>query len=460
MPSLAIRSGQLITEEGVVHADIHSEDGTITSFSPASTLSSAEKTINAAGLLILPGLIDCHVHFREPGMTEAENFESGALAAFSGGITTVCDMPNTAPPTCTEAALWEKIQRAEKHASLQLPAVSGQRLGGRFDIRFFFGITRQEHLKELENVMEREELKKYIPGVKLYFGQSTGQLRVDPAILQDTFKLCTDLDLPLVCHCEDEGVIQRNLQAVSGKQQAVSTHSEIRSIEAAVKAVTRAIELARKFGTRLHIAHLSSAQELTLVQQAKRNGVCVTCEVAPHHLFLNTEDYNVLGTRAKMNPPLRTKDHCEALFAGVLDGTVDCLASDHAPHTLSSKDTTSPLDAPSGVPGVETMLPLLLSCVFGDGPRDSHGQSRLPTTHPPLHICAVLRLCFSSPNRIFRLGKTGITPGAPLDLIIVDPEVRWTIRGQDLHSSCGWTPYDGWEVQGKVQSITPLTPGS
>ncbi len=463
MSSLLIKNGRLVTEKGLEQVDVFIEEGMIQRLDPANQqtskpeiLSPDIEVIDATGLLIFPGLIDCHVHFREPGMTEAEDMESGAAAAIAGGITTVCDMPNTNPPTCTVKALEDKIARAEKIRNI--------------DIRFFFGVTRKEHLEELKKV-KRED----ICGVKLYLGHSTGNQKIeDPTsrsalrgargILDDVFKICAERGLPLVCHCEDEEVIQKN---VEGSRRGVARyaptdirmHSEIRSVEAAISATTLAI--AKKYGTHLHIAHLSTKEELDLVRRAKSEGLPVTCEVAPHHLFLTVEDYASLGTLAKMNPPLRTRDHCEALWEGIRDGTVDCIASDHAPHTLEKKlrrhaerskgvmlssgqaktKHEALLEAPSGVPGVETMLPFLLSCL------DSPGLTPYSLRLTPQYI---LKLLFTRPNEIFSLGKPGIVPGKPADIILVNPLAKWVIEGSKLHSRCGWTPYEGWEVQGKV----------
>jgi len=431
MPSLLIKNGQLVTEKGLERVDILIEDGLIKRLDPANKQTSKPENfsldievIDATNLLIFPGLIDCHVHFREPGNTDAEDMESGARAAIAGGITTVCDMPNTQPPTCTLKALEDKIARAEEIRD-QRSEVSN------VDIRFFFGITQREHLEELKRV-KRED----ICGVKLYFANSTGNQKAGE-IVEDVFKICAERGLPLVCHCEDEEVIQKNIE---GSRRGVARyaptdirmHSDIRSVEAAVKATALALALARKYGTHLHIAHLSTKEELELVRRAKSEGLPATCEVAPQHLFLTVEDDASLGSLAKMNPPLRTRDHSEALWKGIADGTVDCIATDHAPHTLAAKKAGNPLEAPSGVPGVETMLPLLLS---------------------KLQPSDILRLCFTKPNRIFALGKPGIATGKPADLILVNPLAKWTIEGKKLHSKCRWTPYEGWNVQGKVERV-------
>ncbi len=377
------------------------------------------------GLLSLPGLIDCHVHFREPGLMQNGDMRSESEAARAGGVLAVCEMPNTVPPTVTQEAFQEKVELSRGIRDC--------------DIHFFFGITERAHLQELRNMASEPWLRQRCSGVKLYLDHSTGDQKIDGAIIDDVFKICKELDFTLVAHCEDAAMnedARRKTQDVS-----VSAHSLMRPPESEAASIRFAIEKAKKFGTRFHVAHLSTKEGLDLVRQAKRDRLSVTCEVAPHHLFLTTDDYETLGTLAKMNPPLRTEDHQEALWEGLVDGTVDCIATDHAPHTLEEKRVVDPLAAPSGVPGVETMLPLLLSVASDHWPHPGRKKK------PPVELTYedIAYLCFEGPNRIFRLGKD-----AGEERILVDPEAEWTIYGKDLHSKCGWTPFEGWKVRGKV----------
>lgn len=363
----------------------------------------------------LPGLIDCHVHFREPGLEHKATMQTEALAARFGGVMTVCEMPNTNPPTVTIHALRDKVERAQRVKDS--------------DIRFFFGITDVGHLKELETLWTddiHQGTRERCPGVKLYFDHSTGDQKVDAEITKDVFRLCAELHIPLVAHCEDAEINERDPRR--------PPQSEERS-------VAHAIEHAKKFRNRLHIAHLSTAQGLHLIRQAKQDGIRVTCEVAPHHLFLSTEDEEGLGPFGRMNPPLRTRDHQEALWEGIRDQTIDCVATDHAPHTVEEKKSDHP---PSGVPGVETMLPLLLTVASGYWP-----NLTLHTTHYKLQTSDIERLCFDNPNNIFRLQKS-----KDEWKVTVDMDEEWIIRGKDLHSKCGWTPYEGWRVMGKVVNVS------
>ena len=423
------------------------------------------EVINATGMLIFPGLIDCHVHFREPGLEHKATMESESAAAVAGGVTTVCEMPNTIPPTVTVAALADKVRRAARIKNC--------------DLRFFFGITEARHLLALRdiwtgNAAELQRLKRHCCGVKLYLDHSTGNQKIEGGILDEVFHVCAQMDVLVVCHCEDAQINaecrksfdaapvsaqratpdrQDRLQAES---REVSEHSNMRPPESETTAVAFAIGLAQRHGTRLHVAHLSTKDGLNLVRGAKRDGIAVTCEVAPHHLFLTVEDYMSLGTFAKMNPPLRTVEHRDALWEGLFDGTVDCIATDHAPHTLEEKIVEAhhgaSLQAPSGVPGVETMLPLLLSVVAGHWP---HPKGKFQMPNSKFQYKDIVRLCFEGPNHIFQLGKDPIDTGKSPDIILIDPQRRWMICGKELHAKCGWTPYEGWQVRGKVHRVIP-----
>ncbi|MBI3336671.1 dihydroorotase family protein [Candidatus Peregrinibacteria bacterium] len=363
----------------------------------------------------LPGLIDCHVHFREPGFEHKGTMVSESASARSGGVMSVCEMPNTNPPTTTCVALKDKVARSAQIRDT--------------DIRFFFGMTSDEHLEEFLALWKEaayESLQSRCAGVKVYLDHSTGNQKIDVAVIKDVFRICAAMNVPLVAHCEDP--------LVNARDPRRPPESEERSVH-------DAITMARMYGTHLHIAHLSTEQGLRLVQQAKKDGLTVTCEAAPHHLFLSMEDEEILGAFGKMNPPLRTLDHQEALWGGILDGTIDCIATDHAPHTVEEKKSDHP---PSGVPGVETMLPLLLTVVNGKWP---HPLRKI--RNPEFKIRNIERLCFENPNKIFGLEKKKDEWQVKVDL-----DQEWVIHGKDLHSKCGWTPFEGWGVQGKIIEVS------
>lgn len=389
------------------------------------------------GTWTFPGLIDCHVHFREPGFEHKATMASEAAAARAGGVLTVCEMPNTAPPTVTIAALADKVRRASAVADC--------------DIRFFFGVTQEEHLRALTELWtgdaeELQRLKARCCGVKLYFDHSTGNQKVAASLLGDIFAACGAHGIPIVAHCEDAKTNQASYAALHS--QDVRMHSEARPPHSEAIAVKKAIALAKKHKAAVHIAHLSTKDGLDLVRAAKKKGIPVTCEVAPHHLFLTVDDYATLGTLGKMNPPLRTAEHRDALWEGVLDGTVDCIATDHAPHTLDEKQSGAPLSAPSGVPGVETMMPLLFSVLQGYWPHPSSDAPKVLLCNADTKTSAftrdhLLRCCFAAPNAIFHLGCSDAKR------VTIDPDAVWTIHGEKLHSLCGWTPFEGWRVHGR-----------
>lgn len=385
------------------------------------------------GNIIFPLLIDCHVHFREPGLTHKGTMASESAAARAGGIGTVCDMPNTIPPTVTLEALSEKI-----HLARNMP----------IDIRFFFGVTEHKHLIALRNLWVRKDaainiLREKCIGAKLYLDHSTGNQKAEGSVVEEAFALCGELGIPLVAHCEDAEMNESFRFQVPGVSSDVALHSKMRPPESEVYAIEHAITLARRYETNFHVAHLSTAGGIDLVREAKKEGLPVTCEVAPHHLFLTEDDYKTLGTLGKMNPPLRSREHRDALWTGIADGTVDCIATDHAPHTLEEKHSGDPLNAPSGVPGVETMLPLLLSVASGHWP---HPTASFEMRALSFEYDDILRLCFTNPNKIFALGKSeeGVTT--------INPKKEWTIQAKNLQSKCGWTPYEGWKVRGKILS--------
>ncbi len=381
-------------------------------------------------LITLPGLIDCHVHFREPGFEQKEDMESGAAAAHAGGVRTVCEMPNTNPPTVSAAALKEKIQRAERIRNV--------------DIRFFFGATEADHIQEFKKAWSMPELRTRLAGLKIFFDHSTGGQGASAAVIEEAFNVCAELGVPLVGHCEDAAINAEARELIldqAPEATDVSLHSLMRPCASEAKAIERAVQYARMYGTQFHIAHLSTARGIDLVRDAKKEGLPVTCEVAPHHLFLTIDDYETLGARGKMNPPLRTAQEQKALWQGIADGTVDCIGTDHAPHLRREKESGNPLAAPSGVPGTETMLPLLLTVAAGGWP---HPNGRLKIENAQMSMDDMRRLCFINPNRIFNLN-------APEEEVLqIDTTAEWVLHGAELHSKCGWTPYEGWRVRGKI----------
>lgn len=380
-------------------------------------------------IAVLPPLIDCHVHFREPGLENKADMHSEGEAAFFGGISVVCDMPNTKPPTQTIAALEDKIHRSGK---------------ARCAMFFFFGATAHEHLHELEELWTNPAhaaTRARCCGLKLYLDNSTGNMKSSAEVTAAAFALCGRLHIPLVAHCEQAGI--NDSAAEAHPYDGPASHSLRRPPTSEVASIEEAIALARAHRTPLHIAHLSTEGGLHAVRAARAAdpALRLTCEVTPHHLFLSTSDYSCCGARVKVNPPVRAQSHQAALWAGVLDGTVDCIGTDHAPHTLEEKgDSANP---PSGMPAVELVVPLLLTVVAGHWP---HPTEPCPAVLQAgkLTLEDVVRLLHTNPNAVFALQQSD-TPLRRFDL-----RQQWTVVESELHSKCKWSPYNGWKLTGKA----------
>ncbi len=381
--------------------------------------------VDANGLLTLfPALIDPHVHFRVPGAEHKEDWHTAAQAALAGGITTVFDMPNNNPPCVTVEALHKK-----KHL------IDSQLKEAGIPLRYYLYLGADEH-----SLDEIGRAAKEIIGIKVFMGSTTGHLLMDnDRALDRVFQIAAQENLIVSVHAEDEQIISKNKEKYKSSLEP-STHSIIRSREAAVVAVKKAIDLAEKYGTRLVVLHISTKDELNLIRKAKERELLVYCEATPHHLFLNEEDYAKWGTKVQMNPPLRTLEDQEALWKGLLDGTIDMIGSDHAPHTLEEKNAPYG-SAPSGVPGLETTLPLLLT---------AYHEKRISLEK----IIALTRVNISN---IFELQPNH-------DVVLVDLEKTKKVDNTNLKTKCRWSPYEGrilkgWPVytllKGKIFHVEP-----
>ena len=398
---LLIRGGSIVTGEGIARQDILIEGERIVSVGQGLAAEAPRaRQVEAGGLLILPGLIDVHVHLREPGGEHKEDFHTGTCAALAGGVTTVLAMPNTNPPVINRRTLKEALRRADAKAVC--------------DYGLYVGATE-------DNAEEAARLGEAI-ALKMYMGSSTGNLLVDRFPGQIAHFKTYPKDRILAVHAEDEEAVRH--YASGGVR---------RPPICAALGVARAITLAEQTGRRLHLCHVSTAYELALIRDARQRGAQITCEVTPHHLFLSTEDECRLGDLARVNPPLRGVEDIAALWEGL--GEVDMIATDHAPHTLEEKHSAAP---PSGMPGLETMLPLLLTAVH-------EGRLSLPD---------IVRLTASGPARAFRLAHKGaIAPGYDADLTLVDFDAEWVIDNSSLYTRCGWSPFAGRTVRGRVVRV-------
>ena len=399
---LFIENGCIVSETTNAPTNILISGERIAAVGPKVRPTANAKVVNASGLLVLPGLVDAHVHLREPGSEQKEDFATGTRAALAGGVTTVLVMPNTSPPTTDATSLANVTALATRKAVC--------------DFGFFLGAT-------LSNAFEAGTLTDAV-GLKVYMGSSTGTLLVNEFGAQYLHFKSYPAQCPIVVHAEDETAVRW-----------FARQGQRRPPLCAALETARALVLAEHLRRRVHICHLSTAHELELVQAAKARGVLVTCEVAPHHLFLTSEAEQQLGPLAKMNPPLRSRADRAALWDRLV--WIDAIASDHAPHTLEEKQA-SMTDAPAGVPGLETMLPLLLTAV-------SEGR---------LELSDLVRLTSSGPAAIFDLSHKGrVAPDYDADLVLVDPEAWWTIEEKRLWTKCAWTPFAGWRVKGRVEQV-------
>lgn len=366
-------------------------------------------TISASHLLLLPGLIDPHVHFRTPGLEYKEDWKTGAKASIKGGYTTVFDMPNTLPPTVTQMALQEKKALIDK----QLKEVN-------IPLRYhlFFGADKH-HLNEIKKV------KAQVIGIKVFMGCSTGGLVIDDdESLHAIFKIAAEENMLVAVHAEDEQRLKENEKKFTGPQH-YSIHSTIRDETAAIVAVKKAIQLVRLYGTRLYILHTSTRQEIDLIAEAKAQGLPVFAETTPHHLFLNSTDYQRLAGKAVMNPPLRSSEHQKALFTAIKSGIIDTIGSDHAPHTVEEKARPYGM-CPSGVPGIETTLPLLLEAYHQD----------------LLTLNNIVDITSRRAKKIFHLHDY------PEDFVLVDLSLAKKVEDKHLSSKCQWSPFAGRLLRG------------
>jgi dihydroorotase len=403
---LVFKGGTVVNHDGAGAADIGVRDGRIAEIGSIGE-GMAGETIDASGLHILPGVIDTQVHFREPGLEHKEDLASGSRSAVLGGVTAVFEMPNTRPPTTSAEALAAKVRAATGRMHC--------------DFAFYVGATRDnvDRLAELE-------LQPGAAGVKVFLGSSTGDLLVDDE--ETLARILATTKRRAAFHSEDEARLRERISLQ--REGDSSSHSEWRDAEAALAATTRLLRLASAAGKRVHVLHVSTGEEMALLALHKD---IASVEVTPQHLTLATPDaYEILGTKAQMNPPLRDRYHRERLWWGLERGVVDVLGSDHAPHTLEEKSKSYPA-TPSGMPGVQTLVPVMLDHV-------NAGR---------LSLARFVDLTSAGPQRIFGIaGKGRIAVGYDADLSIVDLKAERVIENEWIASKCGWTPFAGRRVRG------------
>ena len=365
------------------------------------------KVFDASNKIVLPGVIDTQVHFREPGSTDREDLESGSRAAVLGGVTSVFEMPNTNPPTSNLIEFDKKLNLAKNRMHC--------------NYAFYFGATP-------ENVDQLSKLKdlKGCCGVKLFAGSSTGKLLVDKEA--DIEKVISQSDRIVSIHSEDEAIL--NLRKKFIKEGDVHSHPEWRNTECAISSTRRVVKIAERYNKQIHVLHVTTKEEVDFLAMHKKN---VTFEITPQHLTLYAPDcYDKLGTFAQMNPPIRTKEHYDRLWVAVKNSIVDVLGSDHAPHSKEDKNKKYPA-SPSGMPGVQTILPIMLNHINNE----------------KLSLEQLIKLMCENPCKIFGIQNKGyIKEGFDADLTIIDMNKEQTINNKMMASKCGWTPFNNMVVKG------------
>ena len=413
---LLIKGGRIVTPESTFEADIAVRDGSIVSCGDPTTMPRASEVIDAGGRFVLPGAIDSHVHFREPGYTHKESWQTGTAAAAAGGVTTVFEMPNTNPPTGSVAALEEKLDLAGRQAHVD------------FGI---YGLLDEDNIDELDALIDNGAA-----AFKCFMGNTFGDLPApsDGAMLEG-FEVLARRGIRCTVHAENASIMaRRQMQLERAGRTDPLAHLAARPEICAVEAVGRAIAFAEWTGARLHVAHKSSRDGLYLIRDAKARGVDVTVETCPHYLIFDTGDMRRLGGVLRVNPPIREPGHGDALWQGLTDGTIDMIATDHAPHLPDEKSHRSIWQCECGFPGVETQMRVMLTEV--NRGRITLNQYVRWTAVNPAHAWGLY------PR------KGVLQPGADADIVIVDMERRETIDQEALHSRSRISPWHGRTVQG------------
>ena len=407
-----VKGGCIVNEGRLTDGNIVVEDGDIQEITTLLPEGSFDEVVDASGCYVLPGVIDDHVHFREPGLTVKADIDSESRAAAAGGVTSYFDMPNTVPQTTTPEALEEKFLLGARKSHV--------------NYSFFYGATN-------DNASSFDLLDaSRIPGIKLFMGSSTGNMLVDR--MESLERIFSTVKLPLMAHCEDTDIINRNMaeaQHVFGDDPEVQQHYLIRSEEACYASTSLAVRLAKKYGTHLHVAHLTTARELELFGKEPN----ITAEAVVGHLWFSAEDYARQGARIKVNPSVKTASDREALRKALTDGRITVVGTDHAPHLIEQKQGGC-CRAASGMPMIQFSLVTMLELVDA-------GVLTLPR---------LVELMCHAPARLFGVERRGfLRQGYRADLVVVRPHQPWTVTKDTILSKCGWSPMEGHEYQWRVE---------
>jgi dihydroorotase (multifunctional complex type) len=398
----------------IVDCSIAIEDGKIFKIGKETQMPKADEKINLRNHLVLPGLIDVHVHLRDEGKAYKEDFYTGTAAAAAGGMTTVLDMPNNDPVTMSAETLKNRMRIAERRVLV--------------NVGFYSEFP--SNVGAVADIVAQGAV-----AFKLFMACQVGGLNIDDdQALQEAFTRVGESGVPVAVHAEDKALLVANQEKLKqANRHDANAFLKAHSERVELKAVERLLKISAGFGVRLHFCHMTTEEGLNAVIEAKKSGRNVTCEVTPQHLLLSNADFERYGLMLTMVPPLRSKNHIEALWKGVSDGWVDVLGSDHAPHALSEKSASSVWDVKVGVPGLETTLPLMLTMVR---------KNRLS-------LARVVQLLAEKPAEIFNLRDRGcLEQGRKADLVVIDFNRKFRIDASKFHSKAKYSPFDGWEVQG------------
>lgn len=433
------RLGALGIEGSVIYGIWLRDEGVLDDSAAIEAFPGAE-VIDLGGKVLMAGAIDCHVHFREPGMTHKADMESESRMAILGGVTSFFDMPNTAPPTVSEEALRGKLDMAK----------------GRCHANYGFHIGATNDNAEWIRAYVRKPDALPFGGIKVFMGSSTGNMLVDrEKALTDLFRV---KGRTILTHCEDEGMIKANLAAAKNEYRALAddgsviedripfkAHPLIRSREACVKSTEKALELAIKYGSALHVLHVSTAEEVEMIREAKKSNPLISCETSSNYLWFSDEDYDRFGSHVKCNPAIKSASDRAALREGLADGTVDTLGSDHAPHLKAEKDKPY-LSCPSGMPSIREALSVAISVASGMNSAGKDPEAR------PIPLTTIAKAYSENPAKILGLDRRGkLEKGYYADLTVIDPEEEHTVAKPD--SRCGWSPYEGFRLKGRVKMV-------
>lgn len=412
---LVLKNAKIYAFNRIIEAGLAVEDGKIFKIAKEANLPRSSEKIDLNGLLLLPGVIDAHVHLRDQELSYKEDFLSGTSAAANGGVTLVMDMPNNKPTTMDSAALRERMNLASR----------------KIIVNTAFYSAFPASIGEIKRIVD-EGAKAF----KIFLSHKVGGLDPDDdAAVAEAFREASKFNVPVAVHAEDGVLLRENIRRLrlNGRDD-LDAYLEAHSQEVEVNGVRRAVDLAAKSGAHIHICHLSTSEGLKIILNAKRSGLPVSCEVTPSHLFLSARHMREIGSIALTNPPLRLESDVSHLQSALERGLIDAVASDHAPHALKEKESSSVWDISAGIAGLETMLPLLLTHV---------NKGYLP-------ISTLVKVTAENPAKIFGFKDRGcIAEDKCADLIAVDLKREWLIDSSEFHSKAKFSPFEGWRVKGK-----------